>query len=1078
MEPASEGDLGPREWGWMLGSPARVLLVAVLLSSSALPALGVEAPVDFHVETLKYEDGVPHGVVTGFAQDVDNYLWIISDQALARYDGVRFLSVDAHELLPDSAGYSGPWRPLGRLFSGRSGTVWLSTADGDLRRWNGEAFDLWFARGTARGGFVEVLEVSRDDILAVPRFGDIIRRNSSGRVETFRLENGPRLQPGTLFLDGEGRLWFLTASGTAGRASLDGHLDARLEHDAQRQTASALARDSLGNVWLGAESALWTWRSEGWQPVAPPAGRRSFPVRTIVPSPSGALWVSVEGRAWFWQADTWQGPVDEWPEGVSARGQLVDQADRLWLAPPAQGLWCLRAGEKTVKLGPEAGIVANVQALFCDRENNVWASLYRVGIVRIRSRRFMSVTAKLGLHTTPLWNVTQDAAGAIWLCPEFQGPIRWEDGNQAEFPFPGPEPNFPRWTKALTVSRSGEVYAAVPREGLLWFDGCGFTPAIPWPRGAGFPRVLYHDRAERWWLGTDNGLHRWAGGRWQAFGPAQRLPKAGVRAIVETTDGTLWVGTYGGGLGRLSDDRFTALQAPQGLLSDLVYTLYPGGDGSLWVGTEDGLGRYRGGRFTRYTSLDGLPDNRVVQIVEDDSGSLWLGTHEGLCRVSLRSVEAMDCGGRQGLDCAVFDQQDGLPSRAFQDRASPACWRARDGRLWFLTGGSAVYFHPAQIRRNEIAPPAVIESVLIDGKPVSSFAPAPAEGGREAASLAALDCRAPASVDLPPGPHVIELRYTAPSLTVPEKVRFEYQMEGLHPQWVQAGQERSARFNFLPPGRYRFRVRAANNDGKWNRQAAELAIMVRPHFWEARWFPALMALALAGSVGGAAVLLEHGRLRRQMARLEIQRAKDAERTRISRDLHDHLGASLTEIGMLAANGAQARAAATWASARADAIQDKVRSVVTELDAMVWAVNPKHDTLSSLASYLASVVEEFAAAAGLECRIDLPRPLADCPLASGVRHSLFLAVREAVNNAVSHAQPTEIAFALERTPSRLRLTVADDGTGFDPAVVHAGCGLTNLRERMTSLGGSCRIISLPCIGTTVVLECPLTDSETS
>jgi signal transduction histidine kinase len=201
-----------------------------------------------------------------------------------------------------------------------------------------------------------------------------------------------------------------------------------------------------------------------------------------------------------------------------------------------------------------------------------------------------------------------------------------------------------------------------------------------------------------------------------------------------------------------------------------------------------------------------------------------------------------------------------------------------------------------------------------------------------------------------------------------------------------------------------------------------------------------------------------------------EQAREAERLRIARDLHDHLGASLTEIGMLAENGTRSAEAA--ASQKCREIKKKVESAMADLDHLIWAVDPRQDTLASLAAYLATSVEEYVNGSGLVCRLELDRDWPARKLSPEFRHHLLLAVREAVHNAVRHAVADRVYFRMQWVKDLLRIAVQDDGNGFDLLAPDGGHGLENLRERLAALGGRCDFESQKGIGTTVHFSIPL------
>lgn len=295
---------------------------------------------------------------------------------------------------------------------------------------------------------------------------------------------------------------------------------------------------------------------------------------------------------------------------------------------------------------------------------------------------------------------------------------------------------------------------------------------------------------------------------------------------------------------------------------------------------------------------------------------------------------------------------------------------------------------------------------------------------------------------------------------------------------MDAGTVRQVNYSYVPPGRYTFRVIACNNDGVWNETGAHLAFVVQPHFWQTLGFRiALGTLALIVVAGG--VWFEtRRRLHRKLERAERQRAIERERARIAKDIHDDLGASLTRITMLCQTARADLHRPDQAAEDLDRIYGTARELTRALDEIVWAVNPHHDTLDSLANYLGRFAQDYLRVAGLRCRLDIPVHLPPWPLTAEVRHNLFLAFKEALNNVLKHAAATEVRLTLALAPDSFRLTVEDDGRGFVPAEVSpdsvaepdrvgAGNGLANMRRRLEEIRGRCEIHSQPGAGTRVV-----------
>ncbi len=292
-----------------------------------------------------------------------------------------------------------------------------------------------------------------------------------------------------------------------------------------------------------------------------------------------------------------------------------------------------------------------------------------------------------------------------------------------------------------------------------------------------------------------------------------------------------------------------------------------------------------------------------------------------------------------------------------------------------------------------------------------------------------------------------------------------------------------ATYNYIPPGNYSFQVIACNNDGVWNVTAASLAFEALPHFWQTAWFRFLGGLATVLAAGGAVWFDTRRRMRRRLERAERQRDIERERSRIARDIHDDLGAQLTRITMMSESARNEVADPERVAAGLDKIYHTARELTRAMDEIVWAVNPSHDRLDSLANYLSRFAYEYLSVTEIRCRLDVPLQLPAMPVPAEVRHNLFLALKEAVHNLVKHAAANEMRMEMKLESSELILLVADNGCGFDssglpdnalskPGRIGRGNGLANMKRRLAEIGGVCEITSESGKGTTVKFTVPL------
>jgi signal transduction histidine kinase len=305
----------------------------------------------------------------------------------------------------------------------------------------------------------------------------------------------------------------------------------------------------------------------------------------------------------------------------------------------------------------------------------------------------------------------------------------------------------------------------------------------------------------------------------------------------------------------------------------------------------------------------------------------------------------------------------------------------------------------------------------------------------------------------------------------------------LDKEWTSAGDRRVANYNYIPPGDFVFQVIACNNDGVWNLTGAKIAFTVLPYFWQTLWFRVLGGGLTLVAGGAIAWLDSQRRMRRKVEHLERQSAMERERMRIARDIHDDIGVQLTRIGMLSDPSRIASQDSGRSATDMNRIYFATHHLTRTLDEIVWAVNPHHDTLDSLVNYLHKFAQDFLETAGIRCRLEAPIPLPVCAISGELRHNLFLAFKEALNNVIKHAHATEVNISLALKPGGMALAIQDNGRGFAMAAEreqtggHAagregGNGLKNMKHRMAEVGGDCEITSLPGQGTKVRFELPI------
>jgi signal transduction histidine kinase/ligand-binding sensor domain-containing protein len=962
--------------------------------------------------------------VRALAQTRDGYLWIGSEDGVARFDGVRFVSFGLREGLR-----SGPVRAL---FEDSHGALWIGTVGSGLTRWQEGQFTTFTTRDglpansiTALGEDSEGrLWVGTEAGLAVWQNG---RLSTPASAEPFK---GKAIT--TLRKNPRGVLW-MGASGAGVFQLQEGKFAALTEGSVEGllQDPHCLLEDKAGRVWVGAGDDFVLCRDGGqWR-------------RYRIPRHLARPYVSA---------------LTEAPDGT------------VWAGSVSEGLFQFKEG-KLAAINASSGLLDNaVESLLVDQEGNLWVGT-GAGLNRLRRSNLLVFGQNEGLGYGPVQGLAEIAPGVIWAGKPDDGLYRWEGRN------------FSRLTAAGLSRRYPEVISLLmARNGDCWISGANGLWRFKDPKHAddevemaSLPGLnviaLAEDSDGGVWAGTREGqLWRRKGDEWLAqTNYSQSHP---ITAILHDHEGILWLGTEGDGLYRYQAKAPSHFEKGGGLLSDWIRTLYLDAQGTLWIGTAGGgLSRWRDGRLATFTTREGLADNTISQIMEDGKGRLWLGSNRGIACVAKRELEDLVAGKIAVVYPQAYGRAEGMPSEECTGGFFPAGLKTQSGQLCFSTLKGIVVADPRPQNADAPAPAVVLEETMVDGVAADmrlarvvvrgeTGGPNPAASAGETA------------IRIGPGKHRLEFRYTGMSFSSPERVRFRYRLEPLDTDWVEAGARRTAFYSYVPPGQYRFRVIACNSAGIWSEAGAGVSLIVSPHLWQAWWVIAVASLGLLGAVAGTVRVAEKKKHQRRLKLLEQERALEHERARIAQDLHDDLGSSLTRISLLSDLARADKDSPSQVEAHAQKISQSAGQTVRALEEIVWALRPGSDSLQSLVEYIAHFANELFEGDTAHCRLDLPHDLPTQSLPPEMRHNIFLVVKEALTNAFKHGHAREVRVQAKASARTLEMVVQDDGQGFEeqalPPAPGKRHGLGNMRRRAEAMGGTLAVDSARGKGTTVRL----------
>lgn len=736
------------------------------------------------------------------------------------------------------------------------------------------------------------------------------------------------------------------------------------------------------------------------------------------------------------------------PDGTP--GKLVDRGGAEW-AVTAGGELATTSPEGVVRVLklPRMSPGFPVTEMLQDREGNVWVATALNGLGLLREERVNVLNAAEGFTENSVFGVIEDSRRQVWIGNRRGGVDRLKDGRIEHFELAEGGVDFP--VAALYEDRDGRMWAAA-QDGpvFVWRDG-RFVPAFPAGSGPVGVNAIYHDSDGTLWLAGRQGLVRSVGRRISKVDAEAGFPGGEVITMSGGTAKELWLGTAQGVVLRNSGGRLETMARPGDLAYSKVSGILVSAADQVWVTTVGGgLFLYDGAGWHRFEKPEGLPDMRLTHVVDDQLGHLWFGSSGGILRASHQDLLAHARTPGAPIHWLRMDRSDGLPTRECVVGHQPAGWRFANGTIWFPTHLGMVRLDPSKTLVNRTPPPVFLRGVKAGGVEMQL-------GG--------------ASLRTGPGRTRLEFRFQGLNFSAPEKVTYRTRLLGLEEGWRDLGTLRTATYESVVPGNYRFEVLATNGDGIQSLSPAVVEVEVRPRFWETRWFVAQAVLAGVLTAGGIGWIIARSRLHRRITLLKIQQAREAERARIARDLHDDLGASLTEFSLLTDLGAE-QAAGSPFQAQIEQLSDKSRALGLALDEIVWAVNPREDTLASLINYLTTFASEFLDRARITLRLDIATGLPPMPLDTTVRHAVFLAVREAFNNLVKHAHANSAWLTVTFDNGVLGILVEDDGCGLSPEIRSRGDGLGNLASRMEACRGRVEITPRAEGGTSVRFVVPL------
>jgi ligand-binding sensor domain-containing protein/signal transduction histidine kinase len=937
------------------------------------------------------------------------------------------------------------------------GYLWLGTETG-LYRFDGAQFDSYVPRsgGDFPSKNIFSLLATPDGGLWIGYYYGGASFLKDGNLTNYGEPEG--LPPGRILSfakDDEGTIWVAAAGGLARLEVSHRWQQVGTEWNYPWKFAQTVFVDKAGTLWVAAKDTL----------MFLPKGTRSFQstgekigqVLKITQSPDGgALWLAETTRA------VRQMPlpgIEQQSIGpeiyVGSVAILFDRDGALWITSIGDGLRRLPytdrfSGQKIAQFSTDAEIFAEkdglsgnyIYTVFEDKEGNIWIGTAN-GLDRFRASPLIPIRFPSGYQD---FGLAAGDNGEIWT----------GSSNQAANRIRGNTPPQVELTTAVSFifrDEDGAIWMGAGNVIYRWYGGKFSRFAMPTDLNVLGISTIFKDRGGILWVYTDQeGAFQFKDGIWSRYERQAELPKSSpITGAIDSFD-RKWFGYAAGKLTVIDGTNIRTFSQDNGLSVGDVKVIQERG-GHLWVGGTLGVAVFEEDRFRMMMTEREESFSGVSGMVAARDGSLWLNSSRGVIHIPAEEVRLFLERPDYRVGYRVFDFLDGLPGAAQQNRPFPTAVEGSDGRLWFSATKGVAWIDPQQISRNTLPPPVLIRSVGADDK---LYEPSP-------------------SLELPEGTMRLQINFTALSLSVPERVRFRFRLEGVDNEWQDPGNKRETTYTNLGPGNYRFRVIASNNDGVWNEEGAVLDFSIAPMFYQTLRFRVLIFFLTVLMTAFILYLLYRWRVRLVTERLNVGfEERLAERTRIAHELHDTLLQGFFGAAMrLQAVSNLLPSKSEKAKENLDNVLDQIDVVLEDGRRAIWDMNSSDAAEKDLGQAFTLVGEDLNKS--YPANFSLTIEGQNRPLHPLVRDQIYRIGREALINAFRHSQATNIELEIEYAPKHLRLAVRDNGCGIQTDVLSAGreghLGLSGMRKYAEKIGAELKIWSRAESGTEVVLIVP-------
>jgi len=1050
-------------------------LMAFTLNASTRPG------EEYLFKNITTQKGLSRTTVMDIIQDSEGFLWFATANGLNKYDGYSFTVFTDSETDETSLSDKG----VIDIFEDKDGIIWIGVFDGKLNKYDRktgkiEIIDILTPADntpplnvTFYAGPLLFSRMNQNSItsLAEDKFGNLWIGTWGNGIKIYNKNDGTILH--ILNIPGDDY-------------SLHSNRVTDIKMDSRSNIYIATFGGGLNQIHL-MENPFDTgtpFRFERFDPGGIPAESENLYLSTLLVSGDSLLWIGTNSRG-LYKLNIKDNPI---PQNVKFKnynkvgeskdklnssnimGLSEDQEGNLWIGTFGGGLTKFDPREETyltLRHDPEKSNSLTddeVLSLFIDNAGIIWVGAHlSQGISKLfkREKKFEQITKDLpgkGINDNVVWEIYTEDDDVFWI-GTYKGGLNKYTRSSQKFEYILNDPSDPyslNDNHIRCITGDGKsLWIGTYRGGLNRYDKqtgkfYHYMNDENDPGSIGGNQVIdiYIDSLNICWVATfGGGLNKFnladaynGDGkinftRYQySENDSTGIPGNNTYTITEDSRGFLWMGTFGTGLTRFdrNTEKFVSYKHDplnmHSLSDNRCMTIHEDKNGYLWVGTYGGgLNKLdpETGRFIRYNESNGFYSNVIYGILEDDRKNLWLSSDNGIIKFNYNIFYI-----------SYFDLNDGLLSMEF---SGGAYTKTSDGEMFFGGINGINYFYPEHISQYFRTVPIVITNFKVFNKPLA--------GSYE-------------QVQIKYSQNFFTVEFAVLDYDEESNYNYSYKLEGLDHDWHQAAAGvRSVSYANLTPGYFTFRVRAMNKYGVWNTEEDRIKIVVQPPFWYSWWFIAIGVITFIGIL----TIIFKLRLDHLLA---IERLK----SKLAADLHDNIGAGLTEISILSElTAAELKTDSPGISKRLGSISETARTLIDSMSDIVWMVNPKRDSLRDLLIRLKDSYADLLTELNVAFKISSLESLDDVKLTMDYKQNLFLIFKEGIHNSIKHSGCTRISLDARISGDMLILSLKDNGRGVEEKTEFRGNGIKNMKDRAKTIGGEISLRSRKETGTEIIFR---------